>query len=140
MITCFRCHELLDESNFHKRKNGHQSMCKECRKSYIKTHYESNKEKYKKNIKEAKLNNAQFIRDLKSTTPCKDCGKVFPYYVMDFDHLTDKKFNIARSVRVKGINQIKEEISKCDIVCSNCHRVRTFSRIVPPGLAPGTAI
>ena len=61
--------------------------------------------------------------------PCMDCGIKYPYYVMDFDHRDPKhkKFNIAEGADNNVSWQtLKDEISKCDIVCSNCHRIRTF--------------
>lgn len=70
------------------------------------------------------------INEIKENTPCMDCGIKYPYYVMDFDHLRDKKFQISR-VTAKGITIEKAllEIKKCDLVCANCHRIRTFTRI-----------
>jgi hypothetical protein len=61
--------------------------------------------------------------------PCMDCKVKYPHFVMDFDHLRDKKFNIAKSVddNVSWEN-LKQEIDKCDVVCSNCHRFRTYKR------------
>lgn len=58
--------------------------------------------------------------------PCTDCGVQYPYYVMQFDHLRDKEFNIARSNR--SLIKIKAEIAKCELVCANCHAERTHKR------------
>lgn len=62
--------------------------------------------------------------------PCKDCGHKFHYCVMDFDHRPDtvKKFNISGS-EMRNLEDVVNEMSKCDVICSNCHRVRTFKRI-----------
>jgi hypothetical protein len=57
-----------------------------------------------------------------------DCGGTFRYWQMDFDHLRDKSFNIGESARVKELEQVKKEIEKCELVCANCHRTRTFNR------------
>ena len=50
--------------------------------------------------------------------------------MLDFDHINDdKKFNISEYRRhTSGFNKVKEEISKCEIVCANCHRIRTAKR------------
>lgn len=60
-----------------------------------------------------------------------DCALTFPYYVMDFDHRPDevKLFNIAEYARLKpSMAQLEAEIAKCDVICSNCHRIRTYER------------
>lgn len=62
--------------------------------------------------------------------PCCDCGHRFPRYVMDLDHVRGvKKFNIScvssMCLRKGIVEMLKKEIAKCDVVCANCHRVRT---------------
>jgi hypothetical protein len=61
--------------------------------------------------------------------PCMDCGGVFRPEAMDFDHRGDepKAFNLSLSDGYP-LDQVLEEIAKCDVVCSNCHRVRTVRR------------
>ena len=61
--------------------------------------------------------------------PCMDCGNSFPIISMDFDHRPDEKklFNLA-SAWGRNIDKIIAEIAKCDVVCSNCHRLRTEKR------------
>lgn len=69
----------------------------------------------------------QLVRDSR-TRPCQDCGGTFPWYVMEFDHVRgQKKFSIARATS-RGINQVREEIAKCEVVCANCHAARTYHR------------
>jgi hypothetical protein len=48
---------------------------------------------------------------------------------MDFDHRQDenKVINLANASRMTR-PKILEEIAKCDVVCSNCHRERTYQR------------
>lgn len=60
-----------------------------------------------------------------------DCGSSHPPWVMEFDHREGEKKvdNIATMVHeVRNMEAILKEISKCDIVCSNCHRNRTHLR------------
>ena len=69
---------------------------------------------------------AQYIRELKEKTPCLDCGISYPYYVMDFDHVRGQKHaNVMELIPTLSKKKIDEEIAKCEIVCSNCHRIRT---------------
>jgi formate-dependent nitrite reductase cytochrome c552 subunit len=69
-----------------------------------------------------------YVRNLK-TNPCADCHKIYPPCVMDFDHVRGKKkFNIARGLNKVSKDKLEAEILKCDLVCSNCHRIRTELR------------
>ncbi len=68
-----------------------------------------------------------FIQSLKAK-PCHDCGQQFHFSAMDFDHVRgDKQFNLAAPAGWV-YDEILAEVAKCDVVCSNCHRVRTFNR------------
>jgi DNA-directed RNA polymerase beta' subunit len=71
----------------------------------------------------------QISRDAKNK-PCADCGNEYPYYVMDFDHRESarKVRHIAHLKDFSSEEKLRKEISKCDVVCSNCHRIRTFER------------
>ena len=67
----------------------------------------------------------RFIRDLKNV-PCADCGVRYPSEVMDFDHVSGiKKCNVSE-MRKYSVISIAIEADKCDVVCANCHRIRTF--------------
>ena len=64
--------------------------------------------------------------------PCADCGKRYPYYVMDFDHkkFSDKIADVSRMfTRNWSLDKIKAEVKKCEVVCANCHRIRTYSKM-----------
>jgi len=71
------------------------------------------------------------INELKSV-PCADCGKFYPPYVMDFDHRdpSDKKYHIGEATRSMSILSVYIEVAKCDVVCANCHRIRTHQIVV----------
>lgn len=72
---------------------------------------------------------SRYIQDLKSKTPCLDCKISYPYYVMDFDHVRGRKHkNVMELIPTLSKKKIDEEIAKCEIVCSNCHRERTHNR------------
>lgn len=59
-----------------------------------------------------------------------DCGIKYPYYVMDLDHRPGetKLYDPARLVTLGSKRKLEQEIAKCDVVCANCHRQRTFDR------------
>lgn len=61
---------------------------------------------------------------------CADCGaKVTPEnaIMFDFDHLRDKKRTLSTMTTAPN-SKFEEEVSKCDLVCANDHRLRTLSR------------
>jgi 5-methylcytosine-specific restriction endonuclease McrA len=93
--------------------------------------YPLNRVKHIGYINNIKKKISKFVLDFKKNGKCSDCGFLGKDYpeVLDFDHLRDKKFNISEYRRyTSGFNKVKEEISKCDLVCSNCHRIRTVKR------------
>jgi len=105
---------------------------KDAVNEYQRKFYAENKEKQ---LKKIYANRAKRRARLKETinniknTPCKDCGNIYHPEAMDFDHLGNKEFNIANAMRdVKNLDRVLKEVEKCDIVCSNCHRVRTAKR------------
>ena len=61
--------------------------------------------------------------------PCMDCGGSFHPECMDFDHRpgTVKEFDVGTSMH-RNWNRILGETEKCDVVCANCHRMRTVQR------------
>jgi len=61
--------------------------------------------------------------------PCADCETAYPFFVMDFDHRdpSTKDFTISRVVTRLAWDKLVAEIEKCDVVCVNCHRLRTWA-------------
>jgi len=67
---------------------------------------------------------------LKKGIPCRDCGETFPTYVMQWDHLPGhvKVDEIGSMVGSRSRDFILAEIGKCELVCANCHVLRTVAR------------
>lgn len=83
----------------------------------------------KSSVAKQKAYLSRYIQDLKNRTPCMDCKESYPYYVMDFDHVRGRKHkNVMELIPTLSKKKIDEEIAKCEIVCSNCHRIRTHGR------------
>jgi len=86
------------------------------------------KVEYNRNLRKK---NKELVNYLKSV-PCADCKLKYPPYVMDLDHVRGKKlvpisFMVSKPTSTK---LLKLELKKCDVVCANCHRIRTFKRSV----------
>lgn len=70
----------------------------------------------------------QWLDNLKSA-PCTDCNRSFPPICMDWDHVRGKRSDVSYLVsRLRPKDVILREIAKCELVCSNCHRIRTHKR------------
>ena len=71
----------------------------------------------------------EYINEVKHC-PCAHCGGRFPPFVMDFDHVRGTK--VANLSQLRGgrsaWSKILDEIAKCEVVCANCHRLRTYLR------------
>lgn len=122
---------IKDFSDFPKRarsKDGLASHCLECNKSSLKRHYNENKSVYHERNKKVRTRNKEFIWNLLKDKTCMDCGLNNPL-LLEFDHLDDKSYNIANMINSHSIQSISDEVLKCEIVCANCHRLRTYERM-----------
>ena len=71
--------------------------------------------------------NAAFLAALKDH-PCTDCHGVFHHAAMDFDHVRGEKLFCIAANKGGTRASLLAEVAKCDVVCANCHRVRTWQR------------
>lgn len=94
--------------------------------------YPRNREKHVRAVarsKPARKRKTAGLVNAEKARPCTDCGGTFPPCAMDFDHLRDKVATVSRLVGTGGsIERVRSEIEKCDLVCANCHRIRTWKR------------
>lgn len=68
------------------------------------------------------------LAQLKSV-PCADCKGTFDPVCMDFDHREPgTKREAVSKLFKRGKKAVLAEIAKCDVVCANCHRLRTYRR------------
>jgi hypothetical protein len=101
------------------------SHCKVCRNGYP----SFQKEYRKRYIRSKRVETANAVNSLKSA-PCVDCGRSFPPFCMEFDHIDpSKKCNDIKNLVCKGrsFNFVLKEIEKCHLVCILCHRMRTYN-------------
>jgi hypothetical protein len=69
---------------------------------------------------------------------CSDCGLGVTedtLVVFDWDHRDplDKSLHIQDAIKNYGAERLLAELSKCDLVCANCHRLRTRDKIAELG-------
>ena len=127
---CCVCKENkpLEHFDFKNKSSGlRHARCKPCQRAYGRAHYRANQLHYSERNKAARKKFNEEIRKLKER-PCADCGVSYPYYVMDFDHLKDKLAEVSYLATWGRRKQAVAEIKKCEVVCSNCHRERSYQR------------
>ena len=91
--------------------------------------HRNKKEKPEKRSAKRKKELQKIITGIKERHGCTDCGGRFPYYLLDFDHVHGTKVaNISSMLDYYSVEDIFKEIDKCEVVCANCHRSRTFHR------------
>lgn len=102
----------------------------EQRAKWNRTYYErGGKAKVDAKRAEYRARNIAFLNALKNK-PCADCNQAYPVVCMDFDHINEDK-DRALSILAFGcasLDRLAHEVAKCEVVCSNCHRIRTARR------------
>jgi hypothetical protein len=101
----------------------------EKQRAAIRKHYYANRKIYIDKAQKRRKELRAWFNKLKQSTPCADCKVNYPYYVMDFDHLQKKSQEVSKLINTGNAKRLKEEIALCELVCSNCHRIRTYNRI-----------
>jgi transposase len=103
-----------------------------CSKGTISYHLGTEqKEKHGRRRRNSREEFKKELARIKESSGCVDCNKKFPHYVLEFDHVPERgeKINGVYKVGViKGFAEAMKEIEKCDIVCANCHKTRTYKR------------
>ena len=116
--VCTDCGLDKDEESFRVRKYDSRyraSICRQC------VNIRGHKSAYER---------VEKLNAIKLASGCVDCGYNKHPVALDFDHLPEfeKSFNVSAKVRRAPWDQILAEVAKCEVVCSNCHRVRTWER------------
>lgn len=116
--VCYRCEVLKPAAEFPDRTTpragGLSTYCRVC---------------WREIDKERRAKKRQEINEYKLAKGCMDCGYATHPAALQFDHRPGevKLFNIGLSI-TRGREALWAEIAKCDVVCSNCHAVRTAER------------
>jgi len=135
---CPRCERDLHLEAFDFRDAARtrlQSYCRGCAKAAWRDWYsrDANRERHCRLVRKRRntriKRHREIVRSIKQQ-PCVDCGKTFPPEAMDFDHIGEKRVEVSRLLYVSGTAALLAEIEKCEVVCANCHRIRTRRRLV----------
>ena len=134
---CVTCKKELSLDSFNKnksRKDGLQGKCRECSRVHTRNYYNNNIEVQRaKTIARNKATQEKLyklVHDYLSDNPCP-CGESDPV-VLDFHHLDQNSKIKEISTMIRNCNswvKIQEEISKCEVLCCNCHRRETAKQL-----------
>lgn len=120
---CSKCRALKHRSQFWAaadKKSGLKSQCKECA---------SRKENTVSKARRKVLARSRLDKNRKIVLSylgggCVDCGEK-DIRCLHFDHLRDKKMEVAKLMNGFAAEKLIEEIKKCEVRCSNCHMKKT---------------
>lgn len=133
---CCTCKLIKPVEQFYYKNRAQglrQPYCKACKALYNAQWYGKNREKQLADVKRTKKQRSAAALALVASAkdnPCTDCGERLPPCAMDFDHVRGEKVaNISKMVNEgPSLSRLQEELDKCELVCSNCHRIRTLRR------------
>ena len=128
---CARCGQWKAASEFHNSRTGQFSYCRECRRAYDRGYYRERGKTARRARQRTRVLEARgWMAALKEGVPCADCGQVFPVFAMHWDHLPgyQKVGCISEMVGSRSRTITLAELRKCELVCGNCHVLRTISR------------
>lgn len=126
---CGKCGTVSDNFAIRKRnKDGLQNWCRLCNSVYSRSRYQRIRPRRLEQNRNWLLATKAKLLAFKQTQSCMDCGNT-DWRVFEFDHTEDNKVgNVSDLLKSWSWDRLKTEIEKCDLVCANCHRIRTWSR------------
>lgn len=93
------------------------------RRAYKRKWYKKNSDKVKKEVRDRKKEIRDWLREYKQSLSCSQCPESHPA-CLDFHHSEGNKLIEISLCPSQGWSKerIKEEIAKCTVLCSNCHK------------------
>jgi hypothetical protein len=127
VCTCCGIEKPIEEFPWKNMFTGKRhARCKTCTAELSGAWYEENKEHHVQNVREntkkAKDLAREFIYQYLLIHPCTNCGEKDPA-VLEFHHVGEKDKEIGRMIaQGYGVEALAAEISRCVVLCANCHR------------------
>jgi transcription elongation factor Elf1 len=124
---CKKCNTEKSKNQFSyksKTRGILQSVCKDCQNKYTKQHYKEKTSYYVERQKRRRKKIKQEFIEFKKTLKCSRCSED-DFVCLDFHHIdpSQKEISIATAIHNSlSMEKIKQEVDKCIVLCSNCHR------------------
>ena len=107
------------------RSDGLQAHCRACRVTINRMSHARHKDTLREYKKKFRLRNKLLVLEYLRRHPCVDCGEPDPV-VLEFDYQGEKREAISSMIRWQtSWRAIEEEISRCQVRCAKCHRLKT---------------
>jgi hypothetical protein len=119
------------------QKTCGRAWCKPCRKGYDAAYFRAERPRVMATKRKRWTQLVEWYNELKASSPCVDCGQHFHHAAMTWDHLpgNEKRADVSNLRRISR-RAVLREIEKCELVCANCHAVRSYERrrgVAQPG-------
>ena len=133
---CSSCGQIKNIDNFYKSsasKSGYQAWCKSCLINTNKYRYKHNPNIKKKTFEDS-FHSGQKMQhicnEIKKKYGCSFCDEREPC-VLDFHHVdpNTKEMSVSALASNKSKERLVNEINRCAVVCSNCHRKLHFGKL-----------
>ena len=133
MKICSKCGVEKHLDDFANKNGKKESRCKACKNAYYREYWkrpgtwDKHRERLKSNKQAQIEDNHKLVVD-RLASGCVDCGEQ-DIRVLEFDHLPEyEKLANVSNLMSGSRNKLIEEMNKCDVVCANCHKRRTYAR------------
>lgn len=120
MRSCPSCGEARPEGMYYSSAKTSVRECRLC---------------WRARLERRRAPRLQYTNQLKIERGCADCGIRSPEHpeIFDFDHIpgSSKIASVAAFLTKGTMDDLIAEVAKCEVVCANCHRIRTQQRDHP---------
>ncbi len=134
---CGCCKRELPVSSFNRHESGRQWRCRDCYRAYFQARGDLHRAQTRAARARRRREARTFIDEYLRLHNCADCGEE-DSLVLEFDHVGEKRAHVSVLMH-EGASErrLMRELTNCDVVCVNCHRVRTAERRGSWRLDPG---
>lgn len=125
---CGRCRQYLPLTRFSRHPDGRQWWCRDCFQHYFRARGELHLDQIQSARHRRRQKGRAFLSLYLRSHHGSDCGEADPL-VLELDHIAGKRGGLGALVdRGASIRRLEQELVNCEVVCVNCHRVRTAAR------------
>lgn len=128
---CRVCKEVKPITQYHPNKQCRQGVtgtCKPCSMLRVAQWYKDNRDR-RQSITNTRNRDRKKAAVEHFGSKCHDCQRVFPQCVYEFHHLDPKGKDMNPSAALNmSEERMWNELKKCIMVCSNCHKMRHFMK------------